>query len=172
MGFADGLEPFGFKEPIVLLTSVHFHYAGFAGPLIAGLTGRQLRGNGAAKSFLYAPSVLLIVIGPVLVAAGIVLAGTYEALGAVALAAGYLGLALVTLLNVLRSIKSPLAKVLLGASSLSIALAMAAAVAFAVGNASKVFFVPIETMVQLHGWLNAIGFAVLGLVGWTIVRKK
>jgi len=165
-----GLEPFGFTEPIVLLTAVHFHYAGFAGPLIAGLTGRKL-GNGAAKSFLYAPSVLLIVAGPVLVAAGIVLTGTYEALGAVALAAGYLGLALVTLFNVLRSIKSPLAKVLLGASSLSIALAMAAAAAFAVGNASKVFFIPIETMVQLHGWLNAVGFAVLGLVGWGLAEK-
>lgn len=164
-----GLEPFGFTEPIVILTAVHFHYAGFAGPLIAGLTGRHLRGNGAAKPLLYAPSVLLIVIGPVLVPAGIVMAGTYEALGAIVLAAGYIGLALATLFSVIRSLEGPLAKVLLGASSFSIALAMAAWIAFAVGNASKVFFIPIATMVQLHGWLNAFGFAVLGLLGWALV---
>ena len=37
-----GLRPLGFAAPIVLLTAVHFHYAGFALPLLTGLAGRNL----------------------------------------------------------------------------------------------------------------------------------
>ena len=33
----------GFGDTIVLLTAVHFHYAGFALLLLAGLAGRRLR---------------------------------------------------------------------------------------------------------------------------------
>jgi hypothetical protein len=34
-----GLSPMGFQEPIVLLTAVHFHFAGFAAPLLALAAG-------------------------------------------------------------------------------------------------------------------------------------
>ena len=33
-----GLHPAGFQEPIVLLTAVHFHFAGFLSSIFAGLT--------------------------------------------------------------------------------------------------------------------------------------
>lgn len=31
-----GIHPFGFQDPIVLLTAAHFHYAGFVLPIVAG----------------------------------------------------------------------------------------------------------------------------------------
>src|SRR4030095_7036112 len=37
-----GIQPVGFGETIILLTVVHFHFAGFATPIIAGMTGRLL----------------------------------------------------------------------------------------------------------------------------------
>jgi YndJ-like protein len=41
-----GGEPLGFQEPIVFLTAVHFHFAGFASAVLAGLTYERLRGAG------------------------------------------------------------------------------------------------------------------------------
>jgi hypothetical protein len=38
-----GLQPVGFQEPIVLLTAVHFHYAGFLSAVLAGRTYEKLR---------------------------------------------------------------------------------------------------------------------------------
>ena len=38
-----GLRPLDFKDIIVLLTGVHFHYAGFVLPLLTGWAGRRLR---------------------------------------------------------------------------------------------------------------------------------
>ena len=167
-----GLEPFGFQEPIVLLTAVHFHYAGFGGPLLAGLTGRYLRSREMDFPFLYQPSAVLVLVGPVLVAAGFFLTPNVEALAAALLAAGYLGLALVVLFGVLRSLDSLLPRLLLAASAVSIVLAMAVATAYAVGNAGRIFFIPIETMVLVHGWLNAVGFCGLGLLGWLVLRRS
>jgi hypothetical protein len=44
-----GAHPLGFGDTIVLLTAVHFHFAGFAAPLIAGLAGRALNPGSAAR---------------------------------------------------------------------------------------------------------------------------
>lgn len=38
-----GSQSVGFQEPIVLLTAVHFHFAGFVSALLAGLTYERLR---------------------------------------------------------------------------------------------------------------------------------
>ena len=166
-----GLEPFGFAEPTVLLTAVHFHFAGFGGPLLAGLTGRFLRSRDADLPLLYAPSAALVLIGPALVAAGFFLPPNFEALAAALLAAGYLGLSLVVLSGVVRPLGRSLPGLLLAASALAVMLAMAAATAYAVGNASRVFFIPIPTMVLVHGWLNAAGFVLLGLLGWALAER-
>ena len=40
-----GLRPLGFPDLIVLLTAVHFHYAGFALPVLAGLVARASGGS-------------------------------------------------------------------------------------------------------------------------------
>jgi len=46
-----GGQVLGFKEPIILLTAVHFHYAGFAAPILAGLVGRTIRSIQPQKHF-------------------------------------------------------------------------------------------------------------------------
>jgi hypothetical protein len=108
--------------------------------------------------------------GPPLVAAGFLLAPNLEALAAALLAAGYTGLAVVVFFRVIPSLQGLVPRLLLAASSGAIVLAMAAATAHAIGDASRVFFIPIATMVQVHGWLNAFGFVGLGLLGWGLVR--
>jgi hypothetical protein len=39
-----GVNPLGFSDDIVLLTAVHFHYAGFAALTMLGMTGRFAKG--------------------------------------------------------------------------------------------------------------------------------
>ena len=41
------MEPMGFREPIVLLTGAHFHFAGFALPILTGLAGGTLQNTHA-----------------------------------------------------------------------------------------------------------------------------
>src|SRR5689334_14619275 len=41
-----GVQPFDYGETIILLTVVHFHFAGFAAPIVAGMAGRVLAGGG------------------------------------------------------------------------------------------------------------------------------
>src|SRR5262249_32268023 len=38
-----GVRPINFEPVIVLLTAIHFHYAGFLLPLMTGLGGRELK---------------------------------------------------------------------------------------------------------------------------------
>ena len=47
-----GLRPLGFPDLIVLLTAVHFHYAGFALPVLTGLVARVLGGPAAGAACL------------------------------------------------------------------------------------------------------------------------
>jgi YndJ-like protein len=105
-----GLAPLGFQEPIVLYTAAHFHFAGFAAPLIVGLLGRDLGLNptsihenpGSAKmsrpvaqwvATLYRGAALIVIVGVPLVAVGITVSRALEGPAAVLLGIGMLALA-------------------------------------------------------------------------------
>lgn len=64
-----GIQPFGFGEIIILLTAVHFHFAGFATPILAGMNGRVLSTKNYPRP-IFAFSVFAIVAAMPLVAAG------------------------------------------------------------------------------------------------------
>ncbi len=164
-----GIRLMGFEEPIVLLTAIHFHFAGFAAPLLAGLAGRHLRQAGRMGYFFVAAGV--IILGPALVALGITLSRAVEVVSAVLLAAGYLGLAGLVLVRVLRAVPGITARILLALSALSVVVTMFAATGFAYGNFSGAFTITIPTMVNVHGWTNALGFVGCGFLGWTINQR-
>ena len=69
-----GLNPMGFQEPIVLLTAVHFHYAGFAAPLLARPAGRGLGhiGKSTLAIALYRAVAAGVLLGPGVLAMGFV----------------------------------------------------------------------------------------------------
>ena len=58
---------FWFDPVIVLLTAVHFHFAGFTLPVVAGVTGRHLDGfEGLARGVAG-----VVLVGPAVIAVGI-----------------------------------------------------------------------------------------------------
>ncbi len=189
-----GLSPMGFREPIVIYTAAHFHFAGFAAPLLVGLLGRELHGGGAPKpsasSRAHGLAAVVVMAGVPLVAAGITLSRVLEGPSAVLLGAGmwivaslmiYVGFG--RLLGQSGAAQGTVARAarrlsgaLLIVSGLSLVGSMLLAVAFAVtgsaGRGATEGLVPYATMAMFHGVANAVGFAGLGLLGFALARPK
>jgi hypothetical protein len=163
-----GIQPMGFGDTIVLLTAVHFHFAGFAAPVLAGLAGRVLvRSPSISKAF--AVAVVCILSGTPLVAAGITFSPRLALIGAIVISAGLLVLAILVLGWVLRSLDSFVAQTLLVISSLSSVFAMILACLYAYSLVARTVIVDIPQMALTHGILNSFGFALSGLLAWLVV---
>jgi hypothetical protein len=91
----------GFQEPIVLLTAVHFHFAGFAAPLMTLAAAGTVEKASILKRRFFHIVVAGILAGPGLLAAGFLI-GPHSKLAAALLVAGSeLGLALFFLIVLL-----------------------------------------------------------------------
>ena len=107
-----GIQPFAFGEMIVLLTAVHFHFAGFATPIIAGMSGRVLARRDYPRN-VFGLSVFALVAAMPLVAAGITFSPWIGLIGALLLTLGLVLLAALTLRWVRPSINPSLWRALL-----------------------------------------------------------
>jgi hypothetical protein len=164
-----------FDAAIVTLTAAHFHFAGFAAATIAALVGGSL-GSGTAPRWLtatYQPAALIVGLGPPLVAVGITFSPRVEVLSAITLALGVLGMAVVMLAGATRAAlaeRRPAAGLGIAFSGLCLFVTMALAVGYATGEFTGAQALPIPTMVRLHGLLNVLGFATVGLLSLGQVR--
>jgi hypothetical protein len=162
-----GFELMGFPLTIVQLTAIHFHYAGFTAPLLCGLTGRALRAErGARHARAYAPVAAVVALGMPIIAAGITFSPAVEMVSAVIFSLGLLGVSIAALMT-LRGRASTLAALLLGASSLSLFVSMAAASVYALRYVGAPP-ITIGEMAVIHGVVNCLGFAGAGVAGWTL----
>ena len=173
-----GLEPMGFNSTIVLLTAVHFHFAGFSAALIAGLTGRALRtrgpeNKGAKRLALgaYRFAAPIVILGPPLVAVGIMASPVVEVISGVALSLGMLALAFVLVLIALTG--GPLLpRLLLCAAALSLTATMALSMTYAAGEYRGEELVSIATMAATHGVVNVLGFTFCGGLGLILLLRE
>lgn len=166
------LRPLDFSVPIVLLTGVHFHYAGFALPLLTSQAGRYLGGGRLARA-----AALGVIAGVPLVATGI----TASQLGAPPLlestAVSITSLAgLLTAALHLRLARAPTAPPAARALWLLTALALVAGMALS-GLYGLRAWLPIPGlslpwMWALHGTANSVGFALAGLTAWELADRS
>ncbi|MEP7340544.1 MAG: YndJ family protein [Acidobacteriota bacterium] len=161
-----GMNPLGFSDAIVLLTAVHFHYAGFAAPVLTGFAGQKIE-SGIARKF-YLPAAAGVIAGPPLVAAGITLSRGVEVFSAVVLALSLFVLALLMLFVVVPKLKPRLARLLLSLSAISVMVTMLFACLYAMGRFTGSAIVTLPLMAQVHGVSNALGFVFCGLLAWAI----
>jgi hypothetical protein len=161
-----GLQPVGFQEPIVLLTAVHFHYAGLMAAVLAGLVASSMRTPPFLRIALFCA-----VLGPGLLGLAF-LAGPKLKLAAVALMViGECGIAFGTFRIGLSDAGRVGGRLLLVGSTCVI-FGMALAGIWAVGEYPLHNFVSLEQMARYHGVLNSLGFGLCSLVGWTLLRQK
>jgi len=166
-----GVQPFGYGEMIILLTAVHFHFAGFATPIIAGMTGRVLSNRNYPER-VFATVVVAIVAAMPLVAAGITFSPWLGFTGALLLTTGVVLLAVLTVGWVRPAITSAVWRTLLSIGAIASCAAMVLACLYAYSLATKTLIITIPGMALTHGLLNAFGFVTCSLVAWSQIAPK
>jgi hypothetical protein len=161
-----GVQVLAFREPIVLLTAVHFHFAGFASAVLAGLVDAAFVGR-RGRRWLRAASVA-VVLGPGILGLAFLLGPKVKLVGALLVALGQLGLA-GGMVRVGVSAKNSAGRWLLFVAGASVATGMILAAVWAIGEYPLQAFVNIRQMAEFHGVLNAVGFVVCGLIGWKVL---
>ncbi|MGE0606897.1 MAG: YndJ family transporter [Pirellulales bacterium] len=154
-----GLRPMEFSDLIVLLTAVHFHFAGCLLPILIGLAGRGLADCWTSLA------AALAAVGVPLLAVGFTYSPSIELLAAGLLAAACVLLAVQQFRLALGSnLPGPL--MLWSVSSLSVLTAMTLAAIYAWGEYSGHKFLDIPRMLPLHGGLQGLGFVLPSLLAW------
>jgi hypothetical protein len=162
-----GIQFIGFQEPIVLLTGVHFHFAGFASAVLAGLTYERLR-ESKGVGFLRA-ALVAVVCGPGILGLAFLFGPKMKLIAALLIAVGQIGLA-AGLIHVGILARGQRGRWLLFLAGGAVAVGMSLAAVWAIGEYPLQAFVDIRQMAQFHGVFNAVGFAFCGLLGWALLK--
>lgn len=158
-----GATPMGFGEPIVILTAVHFHYAGFTTMLLVGLTGRALD---AARPAILRPVAWGALLGPPLLAAGITLSPALEAAAAAIVVLTLLGYSVLAGTVLRPRLPLSASRWLLGVSAAAPLVSMAWAGRYALLELLGRQEIGILEMARIHGLFNALGFGLCGLLAF------
>jgi hypothetical protein len=160
-----GMRPLGFSDDIVRATAIHFHYAGCILALLTGMAAREVVGGPARTAALG------VMIGVPLVAVGITLSA-YGYHAPEFLAAWFLsiiGLLVAWLqLRVAGRSISRMSRFLLLTSGAALVLGMSLSLAYSLGVVLGTPWLDIPQMVHWHGTINALGFALPGLLAWNL----
>lgn len=163
-----GVPFMGFREPIVLLTAVHFSFAGFASAVLAGLTYERVR-ESQARGLLQV-AFLAAVCGPGILGLAFLAGPKWKLFAALLIAVGQLGLA-TAMMSVAVKAASGLGRWLLLIAGSSVVIGMMLAAFWAIGEYPLQPFVDIRQMAEFHGVLNGVGFVLCGLVGWAVIVR-
>ena len=166
-----GIQPLGFGDTIVLLTAVHFHYAGFAAPILTGLAGRRLVAGSRRIQRVFALVVLGVLAGTPLVATGITFSPALALAGTAIISLALAGFGVLVIGWVLPKISARSIQLLLFVSSASTFVSMTLASIYAYSIVARKLIIDIPQMAMTHGIVNAIGFSFCGLLAWSILRS-
>ena len=158
-----GVQPFGFAPLIVLLTAVHFTFAGFALVLVGALlvAERPARWLG--------PAIAILVSGMPVTAVGFFGVRPAVLIGALLVAAGGMGIGRALLRSVRGSDGLP--RLLRGIAGLTLLASMPLAALYAAGDVLGIPWLDIPMMARTHGAMNVLGFALPAVVGLTLERR-
>lgn len=160
-----GRELLGFDLEILALTVPHFHFAGFAAALVAGLVCRSAGGPAGRFAAVSVPT------GTLLVLAGYFTGDWLELAGAVVLTAGMWAVALLTWRDVRTSRAERLIRKLFGVSTAVLVATMLLALSWALGEATGLPHPDLTWMAATHGLGNALGFALCSLLAWRRLKE-
>ena len=159
----------GYSTPIVELTAVHFHYAGFAATLMSALTLAALRQRSIRVQRTSAAAGLLVVAGTPITATGIAIGtAALTVIGPVLLAAGILTTAALTLLFIAPARRARAGRALLTISAVVVVVPMLLGVDYAAARVLPIPALDLRTMAIVHGDLNAVFYVLFGLAGWSM----
>lgn len=164
-----GWQPLDFDPLIVLLTAVHFHYAGFALVWIAGRAA-------ATSSKLWSKRLIsAVVAGVPLTAVGITTshwqwAPEIEAFAVGVMALGGISVGVANIVYALR-LRLGWSSWLLGMSGVAILGGMVLAMLYGLRYFWPLPWLTIPWMYTVHGSLNSLGFALPAVLAWWLQRS-
>ncbi len=162
-----GANPLGFSDVIVRLTAVHFHYAGFALPIAAGLVAIRSK-----RSWLFPLSTIF---GVPLTAIGITTGGLLEWFAATVMACAGIAVAGTMIRHAGELSGWPSQLLRLAGCALIVGMGLALLYSWSNGfdliGLDYLTIPTIDWMVRTHGSLNALGFGLLALVALTATQS-
>ncbi|MFG2639734.1 YndJ family protein [Streptomyces sp. NPDC048370] len=160
-----GHQLLGFDLGILALTVPHFHFAGFAAALVAGLVCCTSDGPGTRFAALSVP------LGTLLVLLGYFVDDWAELAGAVVLTAGMWAVALATWRDLRPDVsRDRVTRALLAVSAVVLVATMLLALSWALGEATGLPHPNLTWMTATHGLGNALGFALCSLLALRRLR--
>lgn len=174
-----GWAPIGFAEPLILLTAIHFHFAGLTAPLVAGLVWRTAmftqKQESSKWNSWHAVTLFLVVGGIPLTALGITISqlggpAWIERVAAWMLIVGMAGLSIALQRQVLVGQGPRLQRLLHWIAGICLLVSMTAAAIFASsGGATELgqTSLSLDEMRRWHGLVN-VGFAITALLGFSL----
>jgi hypothetical protein len=172
-----GVTPMHLPGQIVLLASVHFHFTGFALSVFAAATHRasgssSRPAHAGLGRFVFLFLATGIICGPLFLATGnLLMLPIVKLAGALLLTLTSFGL-VAMLLPVLPAVRSSPARALLGVAAMSLVGGMILVGVYTVGEFTGRYWLLIPAMARFHGTVNALGFVLCGLLGWTLALKR
>ncbi|MFJ5621900.1 YndJ family protein [Peribacillus loiseleuriae] len=149
----------GFTPMLTWLTAIHFHYSAFLLPIFVGFLGRVYK----PQSYRLITSIILL--APMIVAVGITFSTVIELLSVIAYMIGIYG---VIHLSCQAAFSRALQKWLVCLSFAALGITILFSLLYASGNLFGSHSISIDFMLHFHGIVNAIGFALTGIIGWSI----
>ncbi|WP_332699020.1 YndJ family transporter [Halalkalibacter lacteus] len=144
------------------LSSVHFHFSSAIVPIFIGMLGRIM-----VKKSWYSWLVVIDIIGPILIAIGIVFSKPLEIMGVSIFACNIIIYSTYLLLKIRKSTKKRYGNLFLTLSSLAFYSIIVLSICYPI--AKRYFSLTILDMVPIYGSLHAFGFVLFGLLGWILM---
>lgn len=155
--FEVGIDT-GFSPMLTWLTAIHFHYSSFLLPIFIGFAGRLYK----PKSYPFFATIILV--SPLVVAAGITFSPWLELVSVLLYIIGIYGFIVIASKIPFKELPQK-RFVLISFSALGITIIFS--LLYAMGNAIGIFQVSIDFMLKFHGFFNCLLFGLGGVIGWS-----
>lgn len=157
-----------FQDILILLTSIHFHYAAFITIISFGLIGTLIRPEQHLVRRIYNGLGGFLLVGPIFVATGITFSPVsplIEFLSVVEFVVPIALFALLSLVFIVPNVQDPKARVFFMIAFFSLFISMSFAFLYGYGHISTISVLDIPLMVFVHGFVNSFGFSLFMVLG-------
>lgn len=149
----------GFSPMITWLTAIHFHYSAFLLPVFCGFLGRVYKPKDYWKASL------LILLSPIVLAAGITFSAWIEVASVILY---MIGIYSIIHFAFKAPFTHPVQKWLIRISFSSLGITIIFSFLYAIGQVWSDYSLSIDFMLWFHGLFNCVIFALFGVIGWSI----
>jgi hypothetical protein len=165
-----GKSPWNYDRQFIMLTALHFHFAGFALPILTGQLIHFSKKNKLVGTNVLTSTCPILLVSIPFVGIGIAYSPPIELVASISLLTCCILMA-VYQIYCAGFIKSH-GGWLLSISATALIASSIMAIIYSIGEYTDNQLLSIPIMIVSHGTLNSLGFSLLGLLGWTICQKK